>query len=124
MPQQFPADIYVPQSARDLIAVRYGVAIPIAPRESTVTVGTSVVAVGKFARQRVAVSFVNESNGTINIGFSNAVTTTSGFQLNQNQFLTFQWMTDGELVMNDFFAIGSTGGLVLYVVESVLTGNF
>jgi hypothetical protein len=122
MPQRFPADIYVPQSARDLIAQRFGVAIPIAPRESTVTVGTSVVAIGKFARQRVAVSFVNQSSGTITLGMNNAVTTTSGFQLTQGQFLTFQWELDGELVMQDFWAIGSAGGLVLYVLESVLTG--
>lgn len=113
----------LPQSARDLIAEYFGVGIPLRPNETTVTVGTSVVGVGKFARQRVAISFANNGTAAIYLGFNAAIATNQGFQLGAGNFLSFNWFNDGELVMQDFFAISGSASQSLYVVESVLTGN-
>src|SRR5690242_9158625 len=100
--------VLVPQSARDLIAGYYGFEINLRPQESTVTVGTSAVQVGKFARQRVAVTFSNPGAAAILIGFSPGVTTTNGLTIGAGAFVSYTWSNDGELVMQDFWAISGS----------------
>lgn len=115
--------VFVPQSARDLVAEAYGAIIELRPNESVVTVGTSAVAVGTFARQRVAVLFCNNGSAALYIGFSPSVSTTRGIQLAVGQSVSFMWPWDGELVMQDFWAISGSASQSLYCLESVLTGN-
>lgn len=115
--------VFVPQSARDLIAETYGAIVELRPQESVVTVGTSAVAVGKFARQRVAVLFCNNGSVIIYLGFNPAIATGQGIQLAVGQSVSFMWPWDGELVMQDYWAITTSGSQSLYVLESVLSGN-
>jgi len=110
------------RSVRDLIAHYFDREIPIVARESAVTVGTSAVAVGSFARQRVAIGFSNATSTPILVGFSSAITASAGYVVPANGFLSFVWLLDGELVMQDMFAITSVAAQTLYVIESVLMG--
>lgn len=116
-------EIALPQSARDLIAYYYRNIIELRPNESVVTVGTSAVKVGSFARQRVAVLFCNNGSVAVYLGFSPSVSTTQGIQLAAAQTVSFSWPWDGELVMQDFWAISGSAAQSLYCLESVLSGN-
>ena len=110
------------RSARDLIAHFFDREVPIVPRESLVTVGTSLVPVGSYARQRVAIGFSNAGANAIIVGFSSTITASGGYVVPAGGFLSFTWFLDGELVMQDFFAISGTAAQTLYVCESVLIG--
>ena len=110
------------RSARDLIQEFFGLTIPIIPRESAVTVGTSAVAIGSYARQRVAITVSNPGINAIIIGFNSGVTTTSGLTVGAGAFVSYNWYRDGELVMLDLWAISGSAAQTLYVCESVLMG--
>lgn len=109
-----------PLSARDVIAAYFGFQIRVFPRETTATVGTTAVQVTKHANQRVAVTFGNNGSNLIVVGFSPNVTTTNGYPVAPNSFLSFTWFLDGELTLYDFWAISGTAGQTLYVVQSIL----
>ena len=110
-----------PLSARDLIALYFGTQIRLQPFETTLTVGTTSVQAGKLSNQRVAVTFSNPGSNLITVGFSPAVTSTSGYVVPSNGFLSFTWFLDGELVMRDFWAISGTASQTLYIAESVMS---
>ena len=116
-------DYYTPQSTRDLLEEVYGACIELRPNETVVTVGTTAAGVGKFARQRVAVLFCNNGTAAIYLGYSSSVSTTQGIQLAPGQSVSFMWPWDGELVMQDYWAISGSASQSLYVLESVLSGN-
>lgn len=109
-----------PLSARDVIAAYFGFQIRLAPRETTVTVGTTAVQATFHANQRVAVTFGNGGANPIIVGFSPGVTTTKGYPIAAGSFLSFTWFLDGELVMYDFWAISGTAAQTLYVCQSIL----
>jgi len=108
-------------SARSLIAFYFGAGIHLQPKETTLTVGTTAVAAGTLANQRVAVTFGNCGSNLIVVGFSAGVTATSGYPVAPSGFISFTWFLDGELVMRDFYAISGTAGQTLYICESVLS---
>jgi hypothetical protein len=108
-------------SARGLIKSYYGADIRLQPFETSLTVGTTAVAAGKLANQRVAVTFGNCGTTLIVVGLSPGVTATSGFPVPTSGFLTFNWFLDGELVMRDFYAISGSPAQTLYICESVLS---
>jgi hypothetical protein len=109
-------------SAGELIELYRGTAIITTPQESDVTVGTTAVKLGKYANTRVAVIISNASNTTIAVGFTSNVTATTGIQVAAGASLSFSWLTDGELVMSDLYAISTSSSLAVHVVESVLSG--
>lgn len=110
-----------PLSARDLIGLYFGTEIRLQPFETTLTVGTTSVQAGKLSNQRVAVTFSNPGTNVITVGFSPAVTATSGYTVPTGGFLSFTWFLDGELVMRDFWAISGTSSQTLYIAESVMS---
>lgn len=110
-----------PLSARDLIGLYFGTEIRLQPFETTLTVGTTSVQAGKLSNQRVAITFGNCGANLIVVGLSPAVTSTSGYPVAPNGFLSFTWYLDGELVMRDFWAISGTASQTLYIAESVLS---
>jgi len=114
------SDKFNPISARDVIAAYFGFQIRLAPRESTVTVGTSAIQATKHGNARVAVTFGNGGANPIIVGFSSAVTTTNGYPIPAGGFLSFTWFLDGELVLYDFWAISGTSAQTLYVCQSIL----
>ncbi len=116
------AVVNFPFSARELIAIYFGVGIRTVHRESTPSVGTAAAAVGQWNNVRTAVSLSNASANTIAVGFSSGITTASGFQLAPGQWITFSWFYDQELVMHQLWAIASAASSALYVLESVLSG--
>ena len=109
-------------SARELIEFYYGTKIIVRPYESDVTVGTTALKLGSYANIRVAVIISNASNTAISVGFSSNVTATTGIQVAAAASVSFNWQTDGELVMSDLYAISTGSGLAVHVVESVLSG--
>lgn len=108
-------------SARGLIKEYFGCEIRLQPKETTLTVGTTAVAAGSLGNQRVAVTFSNPGSTAIVLGLSTGVTSSSGFVVPGPGFLSFTWFLDGELVMQQFYAISSAGGQTLYICESVLS---
>jgi hypothetical protein len=107
-------------SARSLIGWYYDAEIRLDPRESTVTVGTTAVAIGKYANQRSAILLGNCGTTAIVVGFSASVTSGAGIPIAGGAWFSFNWFQDNEIVMRDMFAISSAGGQTLYVLESVL----
>jgi len=107
-------------SARSLIGWYYNAEIRLQPYESTVTVGTSAVAIGKYANQRSAILLGNCGTTAIVVGFSSGVTSSAGIPIAGGGWFSFNWFADNELVMRDMWAISSAGGQTLYVLESVL----
>jgi hypothetical protein len=110
-----------PLSARGLIDTYYGTQIRLQPFETVLTVGTSSVVAGKLGNQRVAVLYCNPGSTQITLGLSAGVTAGNGYTLGQNGVLRFDWVNDGEMVMQQFYAISSAGGQTLYILESVLS---
>ena len=108
-------------SARGLIESYFGNQIRLGFKETTLTVGTSAIAAGTQANQRVAVTFANCGGALIVVGLSSGVTATSGFPVPSNGFLTFNWFIDGELAIRDFFAISGSASQTLYICESILS---
>lgn len=109
-------------TARELIEIYYGVRITTAPNESSVTVGTSVAKLGSYANTRTAIGISNSGAATVAIGFSTAVTATTGIQIASGGSLFLSWNIDGETVNSDIYAISASTGNVVYVVEYVLSG--
>ena len=107
-------------SARSLIGWYYKAEIRLQPYENTYTVGTTAVAVGKYANQRTAILFGNPGTTAIVVGFSSGVTSTAGIPVAAGGWFAFNWFQDNELVMRDMWAISSQAGQTLYVLESVL----
>jgi hypothetical protein len=110
-----------PRSTRDLVAWWFETQIRIVPEETTYTVGTTVVAVGKYANTRTEIIFGNPGTVPIWVGFSAAGIATAGIVIPVQGFLSFDWYNDNELVMRDFFALSNTASQTLYVCESVLS---
>jgi len=110
-----------PLSARDLISFYFGSQIRLQPKETTLTVGTTAVAAGSLGNQRVAVTFSNPGTTAIVVGLSTGVTSSSGFVVAAGSFLSFTWFLDGELVMQQFYAISSASSQTLYICESVMS---
>jgi hypothetical protein len=108
-------------SARGLIKSYYGADIRLQPFETSLTVGTTSVAAGKLANQRVAITFGNCGTNLIVVGLSPGVSATSGYPVAPSGFLSFTWFLDGEIVMRDFFAISGSSSQTLYICESVLS---
>lgn len=108
-------------SARGLIKNYFGADIRLQPKETTLSVGTTAVAAGALGNQRVAVTFSNCGTTAIVVGLSTAVTSSSGFVIPGPGFLSFTWFLDGELVIQQFYAISASGGQTLYICESVLS---
>lgn len=109
-------------SVRELIELYRGTDVITTPQESDVTVGTTALRLDKYANTRVQIIISNASNTTISVGFSSTVTATTGIQVAQGASVSFNWLTDGELVMSDVYAISTGTGLAVHVVESVLSG--
>jgi hypothetical protein len=109
-------------SAREAIELYRGFSLLTSPYESDVTVGTTAAKLGNYANTRLAVIVSNASNTAISVGFSSKVTATTGIQVAAGATLSFNWLTDGELVMSDLYAISTSSSLAVHVVESVLSG--
>jgi hypothetical protein len=108
-------------STRGLIESYFGSQIRLAFKETPLSVGTSAVAAGTQANQRVAITFGNCGSVLIVVGLSSGVSATSGFPVPANGFLSFNWFLDGELAMGNFYAISGSSSQTLYICESVLS---
>lgn len=108
--------------ARQLIEIYFGTKIVSIPRESDVTVGTTAVKLGTHANTRIAVALSNSGAAAIAVGFSNAVTSTTGIIVASNGFLFMNWREDQETVNSDLWAISGSAGNGVHVVEYELSG--
>ncbi len=121
-----PALPYLPGNiatdVRTLLEVYYGLQLRTRPRESDVSVGTTAVTLGQFARMRLAINLGNTGGNTVFVGFSSAVTITTGIPVPAGGFMSLNWIPDNELVMQDLWAISSLAGNGVHVVESVVEG--
>lgn len=109
-------------TARELIELYYGTKIAIRVVESDVTVGTSVVQLGKNANIRTGIALCNTGGAAVAVGFNNGVTVTTGIILVTNQSMYLNWQADGEAVSQDLWAISSASGNGVHVIEYVLSG--
>ena len=110
------------RDVRQLIALSFDSEIRIYPRESNPTVGTTVIPIGTYSNVRVAVTVSNPGSNSVFLGYSNSITTTFAFELEAHKWVSWVWYLDGELVMQQLFAVAAGAGNKLYVVESTLIG--
>ena len=110
-----------PMSARDLLGLWYGTEIRLQPKETILTVGTSVITAGSLGNQRVAVTFSNPGTQQIVIGLTTSITSTTGLVVPQGGFISFSWPWDGELVMSQFYTVAAAASQTLYIIESVMS---
>lgn len=108
--------------ARQLIEFYFGTRITTVPRESDVTVGTTAVKLGTRANTRIAVAISNSGGAAIAVGFSNAVTSTTGIIVISNGFMFLNWREDQETVNSDLWAVSGSAGNGVHVVEYELSG--
>lgn len=109
-------------TARELIEIYFGTKVLTRVVESDVSVGTSVVQLGKNANVRTGVALCNTGAAAVAVAFNNGVTVTTGIILVTNQSMFFNWLTDGETVSQDLWAISSGSGNGVHVIEYVLSG--
>ena len=109
-------------SVRELVAANFGFRVPTYARESNPSVGTTVIPIGNYSNVRVAVTVSNPGSNSVYLGYSSAISTTFGFELAAHAWLTWNWYLDGEIVMQQLFAVAAGAGNKLYVVESALIG--
>jgi len=98
------------QSVRQLIALSFDSEIRIYPRESNPNVGTTPIPIGTFSNVRVAVTVSNCGTNSVYLGYSGAISTTFGFVLAAGAFLSWNWYLDGEIVMQQLFAVAGSSG--------------
>jgi hypothetical protein len=110
------------REARELVEFYYGIRITAVARESDVTVGTSAAKLGSNANTRTGVAISNSGAAAIAIGFSPAVTSTTGIIVAPNGFLFLNWLADQEIVNQDLWAISGSTGNGVHVIEYVLSG--
>ena len=110
-----------PISARDLIGAYFGTEIRLQPKETILSVGTSVIAAGTLGNQRVGITFSNPGTQQICIGLTTAITATTGLVVPQGGFISFNWWLDGEMVMQQFYTIAAASSQTLYMYESVMS---
>jgi hypothetical protein len=108
--------------ARQLIELYYGTRITTVPRESDVTVGTTAAKLGTRANTRTAIAISNGGAASIAVGFSNAVTSSTGIIVVSNGFLFLNWLEDQEIVNLELWAISGSSGNGVHVVEYELSG--
>ncbi len=109
-------------SVRELMELFFGIKMITRVMESDVSVGTSAVQLGTYDNTRIAYVLSNSGSVTVAIGFSNAVTTTTGIQVPAGGTLFSWWLSDGETVSQDIWGIASGSGNGVHVAEYVLTG--
>lgn len=108
-------------STRSLIKAAFGFGIHLQPKETMLTVGTSVVAAGNQGAQRAAITFSNPGTQQIVIGITSGITATTGLVVPVGGVLAFNWYFDGEIVMQQFYAIAAASSQTLYILESVIS---
>lgn len=106
----------------DVERIWFGYSLPVDEAESDVTVGiTAIRLVGVNAR-RAKVQFSNFGGSTIVIGTSAAVTAAKGIPIAPGLTGEFDWQTDYDRVIEEFWAISAAAGNAVHVTETITTG--
>lgn len=86
-------------------------------QQSTVTVGTSAVALVGNDAERVAVIFTNLSANDVYVTPDTAPTSTRGVRIAPGGTLSFSVTEDGTLTIPNWFAVASAAASVVHVIE-------
>ncbi len=111
------------RSVQQLLAAFYGRAFVTLPHESDYTIGAAAVALNSNrGLMRVGVLISNTGATNFAIGFTPAVTITTGVLLTPGGTYFSDWYYDGDMVERPLFAISSAGGGTLHMLERFLVG--
>ena len=106
----------------DVERLWFGYSLPVDQAESDVTVGVAAIRLVGANARRAKVQFCNFGGSTIVIGASAAVTATKGIPVAPGVTAEFDWQTDLDRVMEEFWAISAAAGNAVHVVETIMTG--
>jgi len=110
------------QDVRELLANFYGTPFVTQPVEADFTINTSAVGVLQLVLQRVGALVQNTGATNIYIGYSQAVSTSTGFKLSPGDRFREDWYYDGDLLMRQLYCVGDNSGGSVHVLERCLQG--
>lgn len=111
------------RSVQELLAAFYGGAFVTLPHESDYTIGATATALNSNrGLMRVGVLISNTGATNFAIGFTPAVTITTGVLLLPAGTYFSDWYYDGDMVERPLFAISSGAGGTLHMLERFLVG--
>jgi hypothetical protein len=110
-------------SLRELVERYYGSVIINPPVESDYAPTTTALAMGANKGQRTGYVISNAGANNAAIGFSPAVTITTGILMLPGDLLTVDWYFDQDLVFAVPWCVSVAGGTNLHMIEKVLTGG-
>lgn len=110
------------RSAREMVLRYFDTLATTKPHETNYTIGTTALALGSTAFRRLGYLLSNTGSVNIAIGWSLAVTITTGILLEQGGSFQTSWFFDLELVDRPIYAIAASGGATLFMVENAITG--
>jgi hypothetical protein len=91
--------------------------------EKDVTVGTSVATLVTPNPQRFWLTFANNGAATVVVSRSNQVTATTGWPIPAGGALGFNWVQDGDMTTEAWFAISAAAGNGVHVIEQIASGE-
>lgn len=110
-------------SLRDAWLAFYGVLATTEVFESDYSPVATAIAIGKHGHDRMGYIVSNTGTANVAIGFSTAVTISTGILLLQGQTFVSNWLQDGEAVWKGIHVISTAGGGTVHMVENVLQGG-
>lgn len=113
-----------PLQVLELLTAYYGCIPRTIPRESDLSPGASALVCGTYPGQRMGILISNTGSNQVAVGFSAAVTLTTGIAILAGYALEFNFLTDLQLVTYPLWVI-ATGGATstVHVVENVFAGG-
>ena len=110
----------MPGPGSNLIAAYFRNEIASDLVRSSVTVGTTAIALAQYSERRVKLRLCNFGGANVVLGRDFAVTATTGIQLSPGQTVEFDWQDDQQEVARQLVAISAIAGNVVEVVETLL----
>lgn len=110
-------------SVRDLFTHWYGVLATTKPVEADFSPAGTAIVITEPVYPRIGRLISNTGAAAVAVGFSAAVTLTTGIYLTQGQALSLSWLEDGELLFYPMWLISTAGGGTVHVVNNCLVGG-
>jgi hypothetical protein len=120
----FFAGLPQPLQALELLAAYYGVIPRTLPRESDLSPAGTALACGAYPGQRAGILISNTGANPVAVGFTPAVTLTTGIAIIAGYALELNFLTDLQLVNYPLWVIAAGGSTsTVHVVENVFAGG-
>lgn len=119
-----PATVRPPSTVAGLLAQWYGSLIRTRRVLSDFTVTTTASRIVTTDSSRCALNLQNTSSLPLVIGFTPAITSTTGIVLMPQANLQFIWFEDLDFQCQEVWAISPAGSPTVHVIEQLLIGEY